>query len=230
MSIGTVILHHRKKNSMTQEVLAQKLGVTNQAVSKWESDQACPDIQLLPALADLFKISIDALFGRTPAPEARSEEPLPWKNDDTLYVAVYQGHRLLSGVPGQEQVTFCYEGPALNIHSTLSVSCGDVGGNVTAEDFVSCGNVTGSVEAGSYVSGGNVSGGANAGTHISCGNVVGTVNAGTSVGCGNVTGNVFAGDDVKCGDVGGHITAGGNITQRSAERVTRTIRITRQQP
>lgn len=53
----------RRQNNMTQEELAQALGVTNQAVSKWETSQCCPDIQVLPMLAKLFHVSIDELMG-----------------------------------------------------------------------------------------------------------------------------------------------------------------------
>lgn len=52
----------RKKHRLTQEELANALGVTNHAVSKWESGQCCPDIQLLPAISRLFGVSVDELL------------------------------------------------------------------------------------------------------------------------------------------------------------------------
>lgn len=52
----------RKKRGLTQEELAKKLGVTFQAVSKWENAKAAPDIFLLPTIAALFDCSIDQLF------------------------------------------------------------------------------------------------------------------------------------------------------------------------
>ena len=67
MTIGSKIAFYRKKLGITQDALAQKLNVSNQAVSKWESDQCCPDISLLPLLADIFGTTIDALFVRAPS-------------------------------------------------------------------------------------------------------------------------------------------------------------------
>lgn len=64
----------RKKKGMTQEELAKNLGVSNQAVSKWESAHCCPDVQLLPQIADCFGVSIDELFGRSLS--IYSEKPL----------------------------------------------------------------------------------------------------------------------------------------------------------
>jgi len=62
-TLGKRITAHRKKLGMTQDRLAEQLGVTAQAVSKWENDQSCPDISILPKLAEIFGISIDALLG-----------------------------------------------------------------------------------------------------------------------------------------------------------------------
>ena len=62
-TLGKRIVHHRKRLGMTQDRLAEQLGVTAQAVSKWENDQACPDITMLPKLAEIFGITTDELLG-----------------------------------------------------------------------------------------------------------------------------------------------------------------------
>ena len=62
-TLGKRIMHCRKKLGLTQDKLAEALGVTAQAVSKWENDQSCPDITLLPRLAELFGITTDELLG-----------------------------------------------------------------------------------------------------------------------------------------------------------------------
>lgn len=63
LKINEQIAFLRKQKGMTQEELAKALHVSNQAVSKWESGQCCPDIQLLPDLAKLFDVTIDELMG-----------------------------------------------------------------------------------------------------------------------------------------------------------------------
>lgn len=62
MSIGKQIRHFRLKRSARQEELADFVGVTTQAVSKWETDASMPDITLLPRIAMYFGITIDELF------------------------------------------------------------------------------------------------------------------------------------------------------------------------
>ena len=60
------ILKYRKKSGLSQEELANKLGVTFQAVSKWELAKSAPDISFLPTMADVFECSIDDLFSYMP--------------------------------------------------------------------------------------------------------------------------------------------------------------------
>lgn len=57
------LLALRKAKGLTQEALANQLGITSQAISKWENEQKCPDIALLPRLAEIYDISIGELFG-----------------------------------------------------------------------------------------------------------------------------------------------------------------------
>lgn len=200
MSIGSKIAFYRKKLNITQENLAQQLQVTNQAVSKWESDQCCPDIQLLPRLADIFGVSIDELFDRAPAQTSRPA--LPWEDDGTLRVVVYNGHTLLgSGMAGEELV-FQYEGPALNIESDISVTCGDVEGNVMAGMDVTCDNVDGDVHAGGNVTCDNIDGDAFAGGGITCDDICGNATAGGSINCDEIEGNAQAGGSINQGGNG----------------------------
>lgn len=62
-TLGKRIAQCRKRLGMTQDQLADRLGVTAQAVSKWENDQSCPDITTLPRLSEIFGISTDELLG-----------------------------------------------------------------------------------------------------------------------------------------------------------------------
>ena len=63
-SLGARIAAYRKHEKLTQEELGEKLGVSPQAVSKWENDASAPDISLLLPLADNLKISVETLLGR----------------------------------------------------------------------------------------------------------------------------------------------------------------------
>lgn len=63
IKIGAIIKKLRTENNITQDALAIAIGVTPQAISRWESGGGYPDIELLPALADFFNVSTDELLG-----------------------------------------------------------------------------------------------------------------------------------------------------------------------
>lgn len=63
LDLGTKIRELRRRDNRTQEALAEALGVTSQAVSRWESGGSYPDMNLIPSIANYFGITIDALFG-----------------------------------------------------------------------------------------------------------------------------------------------------------------------
>ncbi|NFI39921.1 helix-turn-helix transcriptional regulator [Clostridium botulinum] len=66
LNIGKCIIHKRKEKGITQEQLANYIGVSKASVSKWESGLSYPDILLLPELATYFNISVDELLGYSP--------------------------------------------------------------------------------------------------------------------------------------------------------------------
>ena len=61
-TVGGRIARLRKAKNMTQEALAEQMGVSGQAVSKWENDQSCPDISILSRLARVLGVTTDELL------------------------------------------------------------------------------------------------------------------------------------------------------------------------
>ena len=61
-SIGETIATLRKEKGMTQNQLAEKMNVTDKAVSKWERDLSCPDINTISKLADILDVSVEELL------------------------------------------------------------------------------------------------------------------------------------------------------------------------
>ena len=75
-SIGTLIAALRRANGLTQKQLADRLGVSDKAVSRWERDESLPDLTLLPVIADLFHITVDELLrGECRAQQSGAAEP-----------------------------------------------------------------------------------------------------------------------------------------------------------
>lgn len=74
-TLGTMISSLRKDKGMTQLELAEIMGVTDKAVSKWERDLSCPDINSIPKLAEILEISVDDLMqGKTETKEQDTKE------------------------------------------------------------------------------------------------------------------------------------------------------------
>lgn len=62
MSIGTIIREQRKKAGLSQEQLAERINVSRQAITKWETEKGIPDVTNLIALSDEFGVSLDELI------------------------------------------------------------------------------------------------------------------------------------------------------------------------
>lgn len=67
-SMGEIISTLRREKGMTQKELADMLNITDKAVSKWERDIACPDIQTLPRLAEILCVSVEELMNAKSTP------------------------------------------------------------------------------------------------------------------------------------------------------------------
>ena len=77
-SMGQIIKRLRKERNFTQEELAEQLGVSRQAVSKWETDAGLPDLERLTALSRLYHITLDELVkGESPEETAEAPEEVP---------------------------------------------------------------------------------------------------------------------------------------------------------
>lgn len=205
ISIGKNIKDLRKNMNIGQEVLANAVGVSVQAVSKWETGQSLPDVGIIPDIAAFFEVSIDSLFFGESFVAAGSEK-LTLPNDNKLYIVQVLNGEILDKEKWvrDECISLAFEG----FEGTLSVEIwgnasikGNLNGDLNVGGNIACQGVDGSVCAGDSVSCGNVVGDVNAGCKAECGNVVGNVNAGNEIICGNISGNVSAYNNIRCGDI-----------------------------
>jgi len=104
MTIGKRIGLLRRQKNLTQEDLANAMGVSPQAVSKWENDQTCPDISALPKLARLLGVTVaELLSGKEELPAVRVLPPAERKDlkDMLLRITVdsHEGDRVRVNLP-----------------------------------------------------------------------------------------------------------------------------------
>ncbi len=203
--IGTNIRQLRKSKDISQEQLAEAVGVTVQAVSKWETQQSLPDIGIVPEIAEFFGVTLDSLFfgnaeeiiktdisgipcdGKLYIVQARDGKILgrdEWECNKRIYLDLGENNNQLSAEIWGSAYIKGNVGGAVNANG--SVNCGNVGGGVVADGGVNCGNIAGAVVAD--------------GT-INCGNVAGSVTADVDVNCGNIAGAVNSQCDIRCGDI-----------------------------
>ena len=186
----------RRANGFTQEELAEKLGITFQAVSKWENLLSCPDISLVPDIAKIFCVSTDALFGM----EKEEKTPLlPWEDDGKLHVAVFEGTRPVS------QTEYRNEKMKISVHLTGDIrdvvcDCSVVSENIGGDVLMTLGNVN------------------DGQLNVACENIEGDVTVSlqncekspVSIACNDIEGDVTvkaSGDvSIACDDMDGDVT------------------------
>ena len=198
------ILKYRKKSGFSQDELAQKLGVTFQAVSKWENAKAAPDIAFLPRMADIFGCGIDELFSREVKREIHYDHcaTFPWADDDVIRGVVCEGRKILQCESLVDRFTFEIIGEAKNVQSECNIEVN--------------GNVSGGCEAGANIAvTGSVSGGCNSGADVViAGPLSGGCNTGGDITVrGHLSGGCNTGGDILCGgNLSGDIHCGGELT------------------
>ena len=113
LDLGSKIRELRRRDGRTQEALAQALGVTSQAVSRWESGGSYPDMNLIPSIANYFGITIDELFGYTNQREQRIDElaakinEMRWQNngiDRNITECIALARAALVEFPGNDKL------------------------------------------------------------------------------------------------------------------------------
>ena len=125
MTLGTRISLLRREKGLTQEGLAERMGVSPQAVSKWENDQNCPDIALLPQLARTLGVTVDHLLtGATEEPAVRLVPQEERKDFQDMFL------RVTMHSPKGDQMR-------VNLPMTLVQAALDTGVNITGNSALS---------------------------------------------------------------------------------------------
>ena len=91
-TLGMMIAELRKEKGLTQLELAEKMGVTDKAVSKWERDLSCPDINSLPNLAEILGVSVDELM------QIKKEAEKPMQSVQEIIQMVFKAVPMAMGV------------------------------------------------------------------------------------------------------------------------------------
>ena len=223
-NISNNLKKYRREIGLSQEALAERLGVTSQAVSKWECMQSIPDIEAIVALCELLGITTDKLLlDRDPEVVYQSVETkgdpievnicdtLP--DDGVLRVLQFKGKKQLRAdeLDGEVYIPLCGAERAHGIHIEGNAKFeGDIGGDISCgkvdhiaccEGDISCGNVQSIHDCEGDISCGNVVTIETCEGDISCGNVQSINTCEGDISCGNVGQIVSCEGDIDCGDV-----------------------------
>ena len=116
LNLGQKIRELRQRDGRTQETLAEAIGVTSQAVSRWEANGGYPDMEMIPSIAHYFGVSIDELFGynneRSKTIDALAEkiEAMNFQNngvDINIGECISLARDALIEFPGNEKIMLC---------------------------------------------------------------------------------------------------------------------------
>lgn len=209
-NISNNLKKYRREIGLSQEALAERLGVTSQAVSKWECMQSIPDIDAIVALCELLGITTDKLLLDRDPEVVYQKEEIPGErvevnicdtlpDDGVLRVLQFKGKKQLRAdeLDGEVYIPLCGAERAHGIYIEGNAKFeGDIGGDV------SCGNVDHIAYCEGDISCGNVQSIKDCEGDLSCGNVVTIETCEGDISCGNVQSINACEGDVSCGNVG----------------------------
>ena len=116
LDLGQKIRELRRRDGRTQEALAEAIGVTSQAVSRWEANGGYPDMEMIPSIANYFGISIDELFGYNNERSKKIDElaakidQMNFQNngeDINIDECISLARNALIEFPGNEKIMMC---------------------------------------------------------------------------------------------------------------------------
>ena len=231
----------RKQRHLTQEQLANELGLTFQAISKGENGLSCPDISLLPQLAEIFGVTIDDLFREQTeesVQETTAEEPSAAEKKKEEKAEEKKPDRMTLEISGEDKdVRKMLKDPGVRLEpkiNSLNQAADELLQNlfdskhepVTLPDLSEERPVSdGPAEGLPWEDDGIYRAVLFKGRMLVCTSPEGKGTVGSSnmdldqsilscfsVSCGDVDGNVSAAGNVSCGDVGGNASASGNLS------------------
>ena len=120
---GDNLAQLRKLNDMTQEELAEKVGVTRQSIAKWESGESIPDLERSKAIADVFGVSLDDLVNYEPddnmgmgvAPKGKHIFGMVTVGEKGQIVIPAKARKLFKIAPGDHLIVLGDEGQGLAV-------------------------------------------------------------------------------------------------------------------
>ena len=115
--MGKRIAKTRRDNGLTQEDFARMIGVSSQAVSKWETGTGFPDITTIPLIADTLNITIDEIFGRAPAETEKNASSFPNTLDELPLIGTFRDAACYSEVEKISQ-----KGPVIELKDGSNVN------------------------------------------------------------------------------------------------------------
>ncbi len=217
MNIGNNIKKLRLCKQITQEVLAKALGVSSQAVSKWETGTNAPDISMLPQIADFFGTSIDFLFREENVFATIKSEYI--KDDDVYRIVLTRGLQVIKATYETDKPfeIVLPDDKDVNIEVFGHMDCSSISGNVISHQYLVSNSIGGNVVSHQYIESNSIGGHASCDQYIECNSIGGHATCRGNIECDSIGGNIKYANSITCGDINGNVACDGNI---SAHNIT----------